>query len=124
MFQYALKRLLGILPTLAIVAFLVFFFVHLLPGDPARLAAGQDATPETVQMVREDLGLDKPLHVQFVRWAGGIGPSQGVSSFLRRSTSRMIIGVKISCIASSILPPGTTSVLARDMNESCSMLSR
>jgi glutathione transport system permease protein len=72
MFQYALKRLLGILPTLAIVAFLVFFFVHLLPGDPARLAAGQDATPETVQMVREDLGLDKPLHVQFVRWAGGI----------------------------------------------------
>jgi glutathione transport system permease protein len=72
MFQYVLKRLLGVLPTLAIVAFLVFFFVHLLPGDPARLAAGQDATPETVQMVREDLGLDKPLNVQFVRWAGGI----------------------------------------------------
>jgi glutathione transport system permease protein len=72
MFQYALKRLLGILPTLAIVALLVFFFVHLLPGDPARLAAGQDATPETVQLVREDLGLDKPLQVQFIRWAGGI----------------------------------------------------
>jgi glutathione transport system permease protein len=72
MFQYVLKRLLGVLPTLAIVGFLVFFFVHLLPGDPARLAAGQDATPETVQMVREDLGLDKPLNVQFVRWAGGI----------------------------------------------------
>jgi glutathione transport system permease protein len=72
MFQYVLKRLLGILPTLAIVGLLVFFFVHLLPGDPARLAAGQDATPETVQMVREDLGLDKPLQVQFARWAGGI----------------------------------------------------
>ncbi len=72
MFQYVVKRLLGVLPTLAIVGFLVFFFVHLLPGDPARLAAGQDATPETVAMVRSDLGLDKPLHEQFARWAGGI----------------------------------------------------
>ena len=52
------------------------------------------------------------------------GPGQWESCFLRRSTRRMIIGVKISCIASSIFPPGTTSVLARDMNESCSMLSR
>ena len=51
-------------------------------------------------------------------------PQCWVSAFCRRSTSRMIIGVKMSCIASSILPPGTTSVLARDMNESCSMLKR
>jgi glutathione transport system permease protein len=72
MFQYVLKRLLGIIPTLAIVGFLVFFFVHLLPGDPARLAAGADATPETVQLVRQDLGLDKPLPEQFARWIGGI----------------------------------------------------
>ena len=50
--------------------------------------------------------------------------SYAASAFLRRSTSRRIIGVKISCIASSIFPPGTTKVLARDMNESCSMLSR
>ncbi len=72
MTQYIVKRLLGLLPTLLLVAFLVFLFVHLLPGDPARLAAGPDATPETVQLVRKDLGLDKPLPAQFVRFIGGV----------------------------------------------------
>src|SRR5579862_4141063 len=47
-------------------------FVHLLPGDPARLAAGVDATPETVELVRKDLGLDKSLPQQFLRFAGGV----------------------------------------------------
>jgi len=50
--------------------------------------------------------------------------SHTATAFLLLSTSRMIIGVKMSCIASSIFPPGTTSVLARDMNESCSIESR
>jgi glutathione transport system permease protein len=72
MLQYIVKRLLGLLPTLLIVGFLVFMLVHLLPGDPARLAAGQDATPETVELVRKDLGLDKPLAQQFVRFLTGV----------------------------------------------------
>ncbi len=71
MLQYAVKRLAGLIPTLFIVALLVFAFVHLLPGDPARLAAGPDATPETVTLVRQDLGLDRPLPEQFVRFVGG-----------------------------------------------------
>jgi len=70
--QYIVKRLLGLLPTLLIVGALVFMFVHLLPGDPARLAAGQDATPETVALVRKDLGLDRPLPEQFARFAAGV----------------------------------------------------
>ena len=69
MLQYIAKRLLGLLPTLVIVGLLVFLFVHLLPGDPARLAAGPDATPETVEPVRRDLGLDRPLPEQFARFA-------------------------------------------------------
>ena len=72
MLQYIAKRLLGLAPTLLIVGFLVFMFVHLLPGDPARLAAGMDATPETVELVRKDLGLDLPLHEQFVRFINGV----------------------------------------------------
>jgi len=68
MTQYVLKRLLGLLPTLLIVAVLVFLFVHMLPGDPARLAAGPDAGPETVALVRADLGLDKPLPQQFLNF--------------------------------------------------------
>jgi glutathione transport system permease protein len=71
MLQYSVKRLLGVLPTLLIVALLVFLFVHLLPGDPARLAAGPDATPATVDLVRKDLGLDRPLPQQFLRFITG-----------------------------------------------------
>src|SRR6185369_4827511 len=70
MTSYLLKRLLGLAPTLLIVAVLVFLFVHMLPGDPARLAAGQDADPQTVELVRRDLGLDRPLPEQFVNFFG------------------------------------------------------
>ncbi|HUH92934.1 MAG TPA: glutathione ABC transporter permease GsiC [Casimicrobiaceae bacterium] len=71
MVQYLVKRLLGLIPTLLLVGLLVFLFVHLLPGDPARLAAGPEATAETVALVRQDLGLDQPLPRQFVRFALG-----------------------------------------------------
>ena len=72
MLGYIAKRLLGLLPTLVIVGLLVFLFVHLLPGDPARLAAGPDATPETVDLVRKDLGLDRSLPEQFARFVAGV----------------------------------------------------
>ena len=65
MFNYFLKRLLGLIPTLFIVAVLVFMFVHLLPGDPARLIAGQEADASVVALVRQELGLDQPLPLQF-----------------------------------------------------------
>ena len=71
MLQYLVKRLLGLVPTLLIVGVLVFMLVHMLPGDPARLAAGPDANAETVALVRADLGLDRPLPQQFVRFVTG-----------------------------------------------------
>ena len=72
MIRYIVNRLFGLLPTLLIVGLLVFLFVHLLPGDPARLAAGPDANPETVELVRKDLGLDLPLPQQFLRFTEGV----------------------------------------------------
>ncbi|HEX9302541.1 MAG TPA: glutathione ABC transporter permease GsiC [Casimicrobiaceae bacterium] len=72
MLQYIAKRLLGLLPTLFLVGLLIFLFVHLLPGDPARLAAGPDASPETVELVRKDLGLDRSLPEQFSRFVQGV----------------------------------------------------
>lgn len=68
MFTYIVKRLLGMIPTLVLVAMVVFLFVHALPGDPARLAAGPEADAHTVQLVRQELGLDLPLPTQFVRY--------------------------------------------------------
>lgn len=65
MFNYFLKRLFGLIPTLLIVAVLVCLFVHLLPGDPARLIAGPEADASVVALVRQELGLDLPLPQQF-----------------------------------------------------------
>ncbi|KVO57266.1 glutathione ABC transporter permease [Burkholderia ubonensis] len=68
MLNFIVKRLFGLMPTLAIVAVLVFLFVHLLPGDPARLAAGPEADEATVALVRADLGLDRPMPAQFANF--------------------------------------------------------
>lgn len=68
MLTYIVKRLLGMIPTLLLVAVVVFLFVHMLPGDPARLAAGPEADQATVELVRKELGLDLPLPQQFVRY--------------------------------------------------------
>ena len=68
MFSYCCQRLLGMIPTLLLVSIIVFLFVHMLPGDPARMVAGPDADLATINLIRKDLGLDLPLHQQFVRY--------------------------------------------------------
>ncbi len=70
MLDYLAKRLVGIIPVIFAISLVVFAFVHLLPGDPARLVAGLDASPEDVAAVRSSLGLDGPLWQQYVRFAG------------------------------------------------------
>jgi glutathione transport system permease protein len=56
------------IPTLLLVVLIVFLFVHILPGDPARLVAGVDADEATIALIRQDLGLDLPLPQQFLRY--------------------------------------------------------
>jgi glutathione transport system permease protein len=91
MLNYFLKRLAGLIPTLLIVAVLVFLFVHMLPGDPARMAAGQDADEQTVALVRKDLGLDLPLHQQFLNYFGHMAQGDfGTSIRSRRPVSAEI----------------------------------
>lgn len=60
MLNYVIKRLLGLIPTLFIVSVLVFLFVHMLPGDPARLIAGPEADAQVIELVRQQLGLISP----------------------------------------------------------------
>ncbi|POM15501.1 Glutathione transport system permease protein GsiC [Burkholderia cepacia] len=91
MLNFLVKRLFGLLPTLAIVAVLVFLFVHLLPGDPARLAAGPEADDATVALVRTDLGLDRPLPAQFVNFFVKIAHGDfGLSTRSKRPVSTEI----------------------------------
>ncbi|WP_321941749.1 glutathione ABC transporter permease GsiC [Burkholderia cenocepacia] len=91
MLNFLVKRLFGLLPTLAIVAALVFLFVHLLPGDPARLAAGPEADDATVALVRADLGLDRPLPAQFANFFTKIAHGDfGMSTRSKRPVSTEI----------------------------------
>jgi peptide/nickel transport system permease protein len=67
---YFLRRLFAIVPVMAVVAVLVFLLIHLSPGDPAALIAGDLATVDDIAKLRVALGLDRPLLQQFAIWLG------------------------------------------------------
>ncbi len=72
MLIYALNRALTLVPTLLAASFLVFMFIHLIPGDPASILLGDTATPEDVAELSRALGLDEPLWTQYVLWLGNV----------------------------------------------------
>jgi len=72
MLIYIAKRILIALPTLLIVSMLVFGLQMLLPGDPVLAMAGEERDPETLARIREQLHLDDPVPVQYLRWLGGV----------------------------------------------------
>jgi len=65
---YILRRLVQVVPTILLTTVLIFLILHLVPGDPAAVLAGSDAPPEVVEALRRDMGLDRPLPVQYVIW--------------------------------------------------------
>src|SRR5208282_4689655 len=65
---YIARRLLSTLLVMALVGVFIFLLLHLAPGDPAAIIAGDNASPAQIVMIRHQLGLDAPLPVQFVRW--------------------------------------------------------
>ena len=72
MLIYIAKRLMVALPTLLIVSMLVFGLQMLLPGDPVLAMAGEERDPQTLARIREQLHLDDPVPVQYLRWLGGV----------------------------------------------------
>lgn len=72
MLRYIIKRIIGVIPTLILVVTFVFFFVRMIPGDPARLVAGPQATQEDVELVREQLGLNESIPKQYVNYVSGL----------------------------------------------------
>ena len=69
MTAYVIRRLLATIPVMVVVALFVFFLLHLTPGDPAAVIAGDDASPAEVEGVRRKLGLDRPVWEQFAIYA-------------------------------------------------------
>ena len=72
MLGHALRRLALSLPTLWLVSIIVFAIMRAVPGDPAEVMAGDLATPETLAQMRQDMGLDRSLPVQYATWLGAI----------------------------------------------------
>src|SRR4030081_2711206 len=68
MLSYILRGILGTLPVMGIVGLFVFSLLYIAPGDPAVMIAGDQATPEDVERIRQGLGLDRPFLVQFWSW--------------------------------------------------------
>ena len=72
MFTYIIKRLIQMIPVGIGVTFFVFSILHLMPGDPARIIAGEAAQPDVIEALREQLGLNDPFFVQYFRTLGRI----------------------------------------------------
>ena len=82
MYAYIVHRILATIPVMGVVGIAVFMLLHLTPGDPAAVIAGDYARPEDIARIRAQLGLDRPLHVQFFTWVGSIlAGDLGVSIF-------------------------------------------
>lgn len=70
MLKFIVRRLLLMLPVLFLVSATVFSLILLLPGDPATAILGEEATEESIAVIREELGLDRPIPVQYLNWLG------------------------------------------------------
>ena len=70
--RYAFKRILLMAPTVFLLLIFIFFVVDVIPGDAAMVAAGLEQNPIIYQALREDMGLDQPVHIRFFHWMARI----------------------------------------------------
>ncbi len=85
MAAYLLRRLIQSAMILLGVSFITFFLLYVLPADPVRQIAGRSATAETVENIRQQLGLDKPFVTQYARYLGGLMQGDMGRSYLQKT---------------------------------------
>ena len=91
MLSYFIRRLLATIPVIGMVAFFVFSLLYLTPGDPAAVIAGDIATSEDIERIRQRLGLDQPFWTRFGTWAWAVLQGDlGVSIFTNLPVARLI----------------------------------
>lgn len=92
MLRFLLQRLLALIPVLFIVAVIVFLILRLTPGDPAAVIAGNSASNDDIERIREQLGLNQPLWSQFGIWLSGVLRGDlGYSFYLNRPVTELIL---------------------------------
>jgi len=99
MAMYILKRILMLIPVIIGVAFLVFFILSLTPGDPIRIILGEEATPEAIEQLTQELGLDQPLIVQFFRYLVRLAQGDLGRSYI---TNRPVFGEIMNALPHTI----------------------
>ena len=72
MHKYVLKRILMMIPIILGITFIVYFILALTPGDPAKMILGQGATQEQIEVMREQMGLNDPVVVRYLKYMWGV----------------------------------------------------
>ena len=107
MLGYIIRRVLAVIPVMLLVAIFVFALLRLTPGDPAAIIAGDMATPAQLESIREAMGLNQPIYVQFFTWVGQLLQGDlGTSLISRTPVASMVadrMGPTISIALLTIL---------------------
>ena len=122
--RYVLIRLATAIPVILGATVVVFSIMHLTPGDPVKLILGDRISPERIEELRRQLGLDRPIYVQYVLWlAGALRGDFGISITAKRSASALIferlpytLELTVTAMVISILlgiPIGVVSAVRR-----------
>ena len=91
MLSFIIRRLISLIPVIWGIATIVFVLMYLVPGDPARLMAGQNASPQTIEALRVKMGLDRPVHERYVLFLVSLARGDlGYSYRQRRPVSEVI----------------------------------
>jgi peptide/nickel transport system permease protein len=124
-YRFIARRLLTLVPTVILAVTLIFLLMDVIPGDAALIILGQESAPESLKILREKLGLDRPLHERYIIWLGRVF-SGNLGNTLRtgESINALIVErlpVTLSLASFSLLvavlmaiPLGIVSALKRD----------
>ncbi|MFN3259267.1 MAG: ABC transporter permease [Pikeienuella sp.] len=108
---YILGRILAAIPVMGFVALFVFLLLRLTPGDPAAIIAGDAATQEELERIRISLGLNEPLHVQFLTWIGNLLQGDFGKSILSGKPVTELIAARLEPTISLALTTITLSII-------------
>ncbi len=109
--RYIIGRILSAIPVMGFVALFVFLLLRLTPGDPAAILAGDAATPDQLEKIRQNLGLNDPLHIQFFTWIGKLLQGDFGTSLLSGKPVLDLVMVRLEPTISLALTTIVLSVL-------------
>ncbi|MEO0994084.1 MAG: ABC transporter permease [Pseudomonadota bacterium] len=120
MTRYILKRLLSAIPVLLGITVIVFLIMALIPGDPATAILGSFATPDNVEKLNRDLGLDQPLVAQYLIWLGNLMQGDFGQSF---ALNRPVLDEVLERFSATLILAGTAFVLCSVLGVAAGVVS-